>query len=384
MRFNYSLLFALFSVLLFLLIATTAASTSTSVTSNPPDEHGEDEESYEAAFASWMERFDKRYDSHSIFKRYRIFKANLQRIRAHNNDRSSNYTYTLGLNQFADLTTEEFVRLLNTRPSHTQQRRARFRVFPRRYGREDEHEHKHEEEADVDVDNNVDNDDKVGHDDDDRSRNPNPTSVDWRKKGAVTAVKNQGNCGSCWAFSSTGAIEGAWQISKKELTPLSEQELLDCVYQSGTGCNGGWMADAFNWVITYRGITSSGLYPYKAVAGTCRNPPPAAVASLSSQKTVSKTDVAIGNAVQQQPVSVGVDATWWQFYSGGVFNGPCTTTLNHGVLLVGFDVTTANVPYWIVKNSWGPSWGLQGYIYLQRTTGAGTCGVNTAAVYPIV
>jgi len=213
-----------------------------------------------------------------------------------------------------------------------------------------------------------------------------PQSVDWRTVGAVTPVKNQGQCGSCWAFSTTGSVEGANFIATKNLVPLSEQQLVDCSSSYGNnGCNGGLMDYGFQY-IRDKGICSEASYPYTAVTGTCQTTckpviPPATVTGYTDVPANNMN--ALQEAVAMQPVSVAIEADQqvFQFYSGGVLTGTCGTNLDHGVLVVGYD-TASNPPYWIVKNSWGASWGESGYIRIAMTSGTGLCGINMMASYP--
>jgi cathepsin L len=211
--------------------------------------------------------------------------------------------------------------------------------------------------------------------------NPNiPTSLDWRTKGAVTPVKNQGQCGSCWSFSTTGSVEGAHAIATGTLISLSEQNLMDCAGSYGNqGCNGGLMDDAFEYIIAH-GICSEASYPYKGVDGKCQKCTP--VTHLKSYTdNPAGNEGNLSNLIQNGPVSIAIEAdqSGFQFYSGGVFSGTCGTKLDHGVLLVGYG-TLSSKPYWIVKNSWGASWGMQGYILMIQ--GKDECGLDMAASQP--
>jgi len=231
-----------------------------------------------------------------------------------------------------------------------------------------------------------------------------PTSVDWRNKNAVTPVKDQGQCGSCWSFSSTGALEGIYSIKHGSLTSFSEQQLVDCdnVKAGGTsmGCNGGEMSTAFTWIGKNNGLCTEQSYPYVSgttqTAGTCKK-----TCSLVSGSDVSSftavtanSDSAIMTALAQQPVSIAIQADQkaFQLYSSGVLTGSgCSDSLDHGVLVVGYG-TENGVDYYIVKNSWGTGWGRGGYIYLGRgndpTTskpynkGHGQCGMLMEPVFP--
>lgn len=216
-----------------------------------------------------------------------------------------------------------------------------------------------------------------------------PSSVNWVTAGAVTPVKNQGQCGSCWSFSTTGAVEGAWFLAKGVLESLSEQQLVDCsTAQGNQGCNGGMMDDAFQYIITNGGICSEAKYPYQAADGTCQTCTP--VTTLSSYVDVQpNNETALMIAVARQPVSVAVEADGfdWQFYSSGVVTDACGTNLDHGVLVVGYGTDSSAGDYWLVKNSWGPDWGESGYIRLGRGTKYaphGECGILMDPSYPVV
>ena len=202
-----------------------------------------------------------------------------------------------------------------------------------------------------------------------------PASVDWRAKGAVTPVKNQGGCGSCWAFSATGACESLAFIAGRGLPSFSEQQLVDCSGSYGNyGCGGGLMDNAFRYVRDV-GLTTETAYGYTGIDQTCKAN--CGYFHISSYNDVpAANDPQLAAAIAQQPVSVAVDASNFQFYSSGIFPAYyCSNSLNHGILGVGY--TSA---YWIVKNSWGIGWGEQGYIRMAR---GNTCGILNMASYPI-
>jgi C1A family cysteine protease len=232
-----------------------------------------------------------------------------------------------------------------------------------------------------------------------------PTSVDWRTKGAVTPVKDQGQCGSCWSFSTTGALEGAYAIKNSNLVSFSEQQLVDCDYirVGGTslGCNGGDMSSAMDWIGKNNGLCTESAYPY--VSGTTKtNGACQKSCSIVSGSDVSKpiavaanSDSAMMTAIAQQPVSIAIEADQasFQLYKSGVFTGSCGTNLDHGVLLVGYG-SSSNGDYYILKNSWSTSWADGGYMYIGRgndpATGKpyngnkGQCGLLMQGVYPVL
>jgi len=293
---------------------------------------------YQKEFTSFMVAHGKTYESSEVLKRFNIFKANLDGILAINDEQD---TYTLAMNKFGDLTSEEFsATYLKLTP------RVRAAVI------------------------------------NDTAEDLQVTTIDWQAKGAVTPVKDQGQCGSCWAFSTTGGLEGAHQIATGTLLSLSEQQLVDCAGSQGNqGCNGGLMDDAFKWIIQNKGIGSEASYPYTGVDGTCKTVPSVATLSKFTDVTAG-SEAALGAALNSQPISIAIQANQigFQFYQSGVFNGVCGRQLDHGVLLVGSG--TDSLAYWRVKNSWGASWGEAGYIRLVQ--GKDQCGLADAASYPTV
>jgi C1A family cysteine protease len=302
-------------------------------------------------FTNWMLTHGKQYAS-PIEHAYRqeIFQQNLVRIQAHN---AKNATWTMGVNQFADLTAEEF--------------RSRYSS---RYHAKPQHKIRATKAL----------------------RQTLPTSIDWVAVGAVTPVKNQEQCGSCWAFSTTGATEGAWFLAKRELVSLSEQQLVDCsTAQGNQGCNGGMMDYGFQYIIANNGITTEGAYPYTATGpNTCQASGKPVAAILSGYQDVpANSDASLMAAIAKQPVSVAIEADQgaFQFYSGGVMTASCGTNLDHGVLAVGYGTDPSGGDYYKVKNSWGTTWGEAGYIRLGRGPSfdpSGQCGILMAASYPVV
>lgn len=219
-----------------------------------------------------------------------------------------------------------------------------------------------------------------------------PSTFDWRTQGVVSKVKNQGNCGSCWTFSTTGALEANWAIYKKSTKPplLSEQQLVDCAQDfNNHGCNGGLPSQAFEYIKHVGGLETETDYPYTAKDGECvfDVSKAAADAYYGSHNITSGDEDAILEAVATNgPVSIAYDVTDdFMSYKSGVYVGKTcgnvTSTVNHAVLVVGYGHDSAtNLDYWVVKNSWGTSWGENGYFRIQR--GVNMCGLAVCAAYP--
>lgn len=217
-----------------------------------------------------------------------------------------------------------------------------------------------------------------------------PKEVDWTKKGVVARVKNQGSCGSCWAFSAVAAMESANAIKNGKLVELSEQELIDCSYNEGNrGCEGGWMHKAFQYVIDNHGIDTESSYIYQAKDQKCQKENKTIGATITKYINVTeKSEAALRRAVAKfGPVSVAIDAgsPYFSAYKSGVFDYEnCSQdSLNHGVVAVGYGKTEDGKEYWLVKNSWGKVWGMNGYILMSRNKN-NQCGIATKASYPII
>lgn len=291
-------------------------------------------------FANYLAKYGKSYGTKEEFQ-YRLqqYKKNMAAI-AHHNSNNAN-TFTLAPNKFADYTPAEYKRLLGYK------RVPKNGLF-----------------AELDTENI-------------------PDSVDWRTKGAVTKVKDQGQCGSCWAFSTTGALEGRDAIATGKLLSYSEQQLVDCDTDDGNqGCDGGDMGTAMDYTADHP-LALESEYPYKAVDGKCKQ-----VKGSSSNKGHSNVKVDssadLKAAIAQGPVSVAIEADTlvFQFYSGGILNSTgCGTELDHGVLAVGYGKENGK-EYYIVKNSWGSSWGENGYLRIAIVEGKGICGIQMEPVFP--
>lgn len=318
-------------------------------------------EIYEKLFFEHMQTYGlKIKDGADFSSKLSVFADNLDAINAHN---ALNLSYKMGLNEFSHMTLAEFhdhLHLGGTRPGNL--RRQGSKPYP------------------------VPTAEQVS---------AAPASLDWSTTAnplgyvAVTPVKNQGNCGSCWSFSATGSLESAFMIKSggKNLQSFSEQELVSCDH-TDSGCNGGWMDDAFTWIQGNGGITTEAAYPYTSgttgQTGSCSSTSGSVAGSAPTgfyDVPASSVDSLV-SALQHGAVSIAIQANQvaFQSYSSGVLTGKCGQSLDHGVLAVGYG-TLNGIDYWKVKNSWGTSWGQNGYILIEKSS-ADLCGVLLAASMP--
>ncbi|TPP61293.1 Cysteine protease [Fasciola gigantica] len=299
----------------------------------------------------WKRMYNKEYNGADDEHRRTVWGKNVKHIQEHNLRHDLGLvTYTLGLNQFTDLTFEEF--------------KAKYLI-----------EMSPESEL---------LSDGISYEAED---NDVPTSIDWRKYGYVTEVKNQGGCNSCWAFSTTGAMEGQYVKKFQTRVSFSEQQLVDCSTISGNhGCRGGGMRRAYEY-LKKNGLQAESSYPYRAVEGQCQYKSELAVAKVTNSRLVrSGNETQLKNLIGAEgPAAVAVDAKPdFAMYRSGIYQSETCSSrrMSHAMLAVGYG-TEGGMDYWIVKNSWGPRWGEVGYVRMARNRN-NMCGIASAASLPIV
>uniref|UniRef100_A0ACD5U4P6 Uncharacterized protein n=1 Tax=Avena sativa TaxID=4498 RepID=A0ACD5U4P6_AVESA len=297
-----------------------------------------DDLSMMARHESWMVQYGRVYkDAAEKAQRFEIFKANARFIESFN---AEGRKFSLGINQFADISNDEFKATKTNKG-----------FIPNK----------------VKV--------STGFKYENMSIDALPTMVDWRTKGAVTPVKDQGQC------------EGIVKLSTGNLISLSEQELVDCdVKGEDQGCEGGLMDDAFKFIIKNGGLTKESSYPYSAADGKCKSGSTSAATIKSYEDVPTNDEGGLMKAVASQPVSVAVDGgdMTFQFYSGGVMTGSCGTDLDHGIAAIGYGTTSDGTKYWLLKNSWGTSWGENGFLRMEKDIAdkKGMCGLAMEPSYP--
>lgn len=295
------------------------------------------ESQYQSLFTTFVEKFDKNYETNSFFEKYSIFKSNIDIILSHN--KNANKTYTLGMNHFGDMSPEEFSKLMGLKNvPKTLNSSIGAEALPSRF-----------------EDNRI-----MG--------NFSGASFDWNDH--LPAVQNQASCGSCWAFSATGGLEGLYSIKTGNKVKLSEQQLVDCDPQS-EGCNGGLMSWSYEYLKRVGGQCLLKDYPYNARDSLCKDSKCEKVVQVKGWSQPIMADSVLFNALQQQPIPVTLAASSsaFQFYRSGVLTGDsCSKNqqVNHAVIAVGYGVTDDQIPYYLIRNSWGSGWGDAGHIKLAR------------------
>jgi len=305
-------------------------------------------ESMNTLWGAWKTAHGKRYSSAEEAHRFAIFQHNIVKIAKLN---AKNTGVKFAVNHFADLTAAEFKKKYVNGGFSRSKTTGEYLSFP--------------------------------------TNGSLPDSVDWRNKGAVTPVKNQGQCGSCWTFSATGVLESFYFINNGQLLSFSEQQIVDCATDAGQGCGGGWPDLAIDYAAKY-GLETEEDYPYSATDGTCKYDASKAHKVCSGHKDVTpKSSKQLKAALVNNPVSVVIEADQdtFQFYSSGVISTGCGASIDHAVLAVGYQKVGA-LEAFIVKNSWSSNWGSDGYVYISTIQklngGQGACGILSGPVVPVL
>lgn len=351
-------------------------------------------ENLEQRFTEWIKQFEIRVENED--HRMHMFRNWMQNDKYIDETNARNASYSLGHNQFSGMNEEEFSTYLGYSNKNFGSRieniKNKIDEVKCLTGCVKDYDKTHKLQTVQCVKGCLDEDEMQ-----EEQMLTLADSINWVEKGAVTPVKNQGQCGSCWSFSTTGALEGAYYIKYGKQQSFSEQQLVSCDnFQNGGrdhGCNGGLMDNAFTWIKKNGGLCTEADYPYTSgdtkSAGTCET-----TCSLVSNSEVTsyvdvtpKSDDAMMTALNKQPVSIAIQADQkdFQLYKSGVFTGSCGTKLDHGVLVVGYGSNSGD-DYYLVKNSWGTTWGDKGYIKLGRgdeyNNGQGQCGMLMQGSYP--
>lgn len=338
-----------------------------------------DESQMMERFQRWKAAYSKSYATAAEERRrFRVYARNMAYIEATNAEaEAAGLTYELGETAYTDLTNQEFMAMYRTTPPPADEDEDTAAVITTRAGPVDAVGRGTPGQLPVYVNLST----------------GAPASVDWRASGAVTPVKNQGHCGSCWAFSTVAVVEGIYQIRTGKLVSLSEQELVDCDTLD-SGCDGGISYRALEWITSNGGLTTEEDYPYTGTTDACDRAKLAhnAVSIAGLRRVATRSEASLANAVAAQPVAVSIEAGGdnFQHYKKGVYNGPCGTSLNHGVTVVGYgqeEAAAGGDKYWIIKNSWGQSWGDGGYIKMRKDVDGkpeGLCGIAIRPSFPLM
>ena len=306
------------------------------------------------AFEKWRLDYSRAYPTpQEHIYRLKNFYANVLRVEAM---KKMNLSFEVALNHLADLSREE---------------------FKNKYLTLKEPKERLEKPASVYLANKL------------ASLKDVPEWIDWRTKGAINDVVAQGECGSCWAFVGIVAVEGAWKISGRNLEKFSEQQMVDCAGWTGAeGCSGGWMEHVYEYILKTGGVMRGSDYPYKAKVEDCKVDSSKLVGKLKDWMSIPQGDCKdMILALNIAPLATAIDATYTDFYKGGIFDYPnCSDSVNHAVSIVGYGTDWGNgKPYWLVRNTFGPKWGEDGYIRMDRTVqpSSGICGICKRASFAV-